>query len=434
MKKVFLYILVSFLPLCVYGQSSQPVMNPDKSVTFTFTYPNAKEVKIAGTMLEQRNIVTPIGTFAKESKVKMQRQGDSWIYTTEPLSPDLYSYRFFVDDEYIVLDQNNNNILRDIDRELNYFIIPGGVADNYITQNVHHGKISHVWYPSSIKGFAKRRMTIYTPYLYNTTKSSFPVLYLLHGSGGDEDSWITCGRVAQILDNLISQGRCKPMIVVMPNGNATLAAAPGKDPNNPDVQPSGNNISSMYGIIETSFVKDIVTYVDNNYRTLNKKEGRAIAGLSLGGLHTLYTSMNNPNTFDYIGLFSAQTTNALNNKKINNIRGMNKTWKNLKGFLPFLGKGKLDNKISSITKGAESGSINIYEDMEKKMQQQFANPPKVYYIALGKDDFTKKLNDDLRELMDRNNFKYIYNETDGAHSWNNWRRYLVDFLPLLFKK
>lgn len=433
MKKTFLCIFVSLITMIAYGQKNNLVMNMDKSVTFTFICPRANEVKIAGTMLNQMNIKTPIGSFAKEAKEKMIRVGDSWTYTTEPLQPDLYSYRFFVDGDSVVLDKNNKNVVRDIDRELNFFIIPGGVADNYITHRVPHGKISHVWYPSSIKGFNKRRMTVYTPHSYDTSSSSFPVLYLLHGSGGDEDSWLTCGRVAQILDNLINKGLCKPMIVVMPNGNATLAAAPGKDPKNLNIKPSSNNVSSMYGVIESAFVKDIVTYIDKNYRTIKKKNARAIAGLSLGGLHTLYTSLNNPNTFDYIGLFSAQTTNALSDNKINNIRGINKTWKNLKKNLPFLGKGKLDRKITSITKGAEDGAIDIYEDMDGKMKKQFANPPKVYYIAVGRDDFTKKLNDDLREFMDENNYKYIYNETDGAHTWNNWRRYLVDFLPIIFK-
>jgi enterochelin esterase family protein len=358
----------------------------------------------------------------------MTKQGDNWVYTTDVLTSELYTYTYEVDGA-TVQDALNANTVRDIADTLNYFIVKGGIADDYVTKNVAHGTISKVWYKSTLNGMSKRRMTVYLPAGYASSQKRYPVLYLLHGSGGDEDAWTGCGRAAQILDNLIADGRCEPMIVVMPNGNVDLAAAPGSDPNNPDVQPSGNNTSSMLGKFEYSFMDEIVSYVDKNYRTAGDKAHRAIAGLSLGGLHTIYISLNNPDKFDYIGLFSAQTTNALGDKSIDNMKKLGQKWNKLKGNFSFLGGGSVDRKITSLT----ADHIDVYDDADSKLTTLFEDAPKLYYIAVGTDDFVKKLNDDLRTKLDAAGYSYIYNESDGGHTWENWRKYLVDFLPRLFK-
>ena len=274
-------------------------------------------------------------------------------------------------------------------------------------------------------------MTVYLPSSYTTNKNMrFPVLYLLHGSGGDENSWSDGGRAIQILDNMIAAGQCEPMIVVMPNGNVNLAAAPGEDPNNPNIEPSANNTSSMLGKIESVFMKEVVNYVDNNFRTLNDKSHRAIAGLSLGGLHTLFISLNNPQSFDYVGLFSAQTTNALNGSRISGMQKIGDKWNQLKENIPFIGGGSVDRAISKYT----SDELSIYDNIDIKLKYQFKTPPKLYYIAVGRDDFVKKLNDDFRKKLRSKSYQFYYNETDGAHTWDNWRKYLVDLLPRLFKE
>lgn len=359
----------------------------------------------------------------------MKKDGDFWTFTSVPLPSELYTYSFEVDDKDFT-DPMNPDKIRDIADTLSCFIIRGGIADDYIEKNVPHGTVRKVWYPSSLNGMNERRMTIYLPSSYEANKNrSYPVLYLLHGSGGDEDAWSDAGRAIQILDNLIADGRCVPMIVVMPNGNIDLAAAPGHDPENPEVKPKANNTTSMLGKFEASFMDEIVAYVDRRYRTINDKEHRAIAGLSLGGLHTLYIALNNPRQFDYIGLFSAQTTNALNDKRINGMQQVGGVWNKLKENLPFLGGGKVDRKISSMT----SGDLNIYSDTDNKFKTFFRNNPGLFYIAVGQDDFVKKLNDDLRRKLNLIDARYYYNETTGGHTWENWRRYLVDFLPRLFK-
>ena len=271
MNKLLLYQCFSLLcALALQAQSPKSlVINPDNSVTFNAYFPKAEEVILKGTFIPRKNFVrTEAGTLGKDGKIEMTKNGDYWTYTTPSLASEYYTYYYEVDDKKEIDTQNPNKV-RDIADTLNYFIIGNGIADDYTVRNVPHGKVKKVWYPSKLQGFDKRRMTVYLPPSYDPKKQKrFPVLYLLHGSGGDENSWGDCGRAFQILDNLIAEGRCKPMIVVMPNGNVNLAAAPGEDPNNPNVEPSGNNTGSMLGKIESMFIPDIVDYVDSHYRTI----------------------------------------------------------------------------------------------------------------------------------------------------------------------
>ena len=440
MKKIIVILgLMSIVNVSLYSQvvdkdSPLPVVNQNNSVTFRLYAPNAEEVFIKGSFLEKTfQVRTKAGTFGKTPKARMIKQGSQWVYTSGPLDSEIYTYKFVVDDEE-VNDPQNMNIVRDVDNYYNYFIIKGGIADNYITNNVKHGNVSKVWYPSVIDGMPKRRMTIYTPSGYNAANHLYPVLYLLHGSGGDENAWEEAGRAIQILDNLIGKGVVVPMVVVMPNGIVNLAAAPGCDPNNPDVKPSAMNAESMLGQFESSFVTDIVSYVESNYNVYKDKSHRAIAGLSLGGLHTLFISANNPDLFDYVGLFSAQTTNTLNDNRITTLSGLANEVEGIASKIPFLGGTKLGEKINKFTGKFNNGNIGVYGNIDEKLKIQFKKGVELYYIAVGRDDFVKKLVDDYRSKLDSSGYSYYYNETDGGHSWEIWRKYLVDFLPRLFRK
>lgn len=430
MNRILTFAIALICIFHITAKETSPIINSDNSVTFRYKAPNADEVTLKGTFIPRTNYIkTEVGSLGKEGKVEMQREGEYWTYTSAPLPSEIYTYSFEVDERRLT-DPNNPNKFRDVADTLSYFIIKGGIADDYIEHDVPHGSVKKVWYPSSLNGMKERRMTIYLPASYSNDKNKkFPVLYLLHGSGGDEDAWSAGGRAIQILDNLIAEGSCQPMIVVMPNGNVELSAAPGQDPANPNVKPKANNTSSMLGKFESSFMDEIVTYVDRHYRTINDKAHRAIAGLSLGGLHTLYISLNNPTKFDYIGLFSAQTTNALNDKRISGMQQIGEAWNQLKDALPFIGGGKVDRAISGMT----SDELSIYDNTDGKLKTLFKNNPKLFYVAVGRDDFVKKLNDDLRNKLNLIDANYIYNETEGGHTWENWRKYLVDFLPRLFK-
>ena len=234
-------------------------------------------------------------------------------------------------------------------------------------------------------------MTVYLPACYDAASNrSYPVLYLLHGAGGDENAWTELGRAAQILDNLIAQGKCVPMIVVMPNGNGAQQAMPGEYPNSM-YKPRFRNERCMEGSIEAAFVKDIVSFVDKRYHTIRNRDYRAVAGLSMGGFHSLYISANYPSYFGYVGLFSA----AVNRQ----------------------GKGENDW---------------IYQNLEQKLKNLVALQPKLYYIAIGNKDFLYQDNVNYRHCLDSLGMKYEYVETDGGHEWRNWRKYLNQFLPKLF--
>lgn len=430
--------LVCASTLCMHGQEKDwtemaPLVNADHSVTFTLEAENAKSVKIVGSFLPKvRQVKTRMGTFGKEQQVEMQKKGDKWEYTSEPLSSELYTYNFIVDGLRIT-DPENTNLVRDVEQYSNYFIVGNGIADNYQVKDVLHGSVSKVWYPCSWEGMNYRRMTIYTPPMYEENQNEhYPVLYLLHGSGGDENAWVEAGRACQILDNLISQKLITPMIVVMPNGLVDWQAAPGEDVNNTR-QPSAMNVTSMLGLFENSFVKDIVSYVDGHYRTLPSQDKRAIAGLSLGGLHTLFISANHPQTFGYVGLFSAQTTNAMTNGRLRRLENLTSGLQQMFDKVPRLGQTQLAKKIGQLNNRFVDGDMDIYGHIDEKLKVQFQSGIKLYYVAVGVDDFVKKLNDDFRKKLDAGGYPYVYHETDGAHSWENWRKYLVDFLPRLFK-
>lgn len=427
-------VAVLFCVLPAVAQEVAPTIDNNNKATFNLHLDDAdvEEVYVKGSFNKVKGF---LGTslFSKETKLEMQRVGDeeegNWTAVTEPLPSEYYTYCFDIDDgDRQMYDPRNPNRVRDIGDTLSWFIIPGGIGDTYMDRDVPHGKVKTLWYPSVMSNMKKRRMNIYLPPNYDAKPNvKYPVLYLLHGSGGDEDAWLGCGRAVQILDNMIADGRCKPMIVVMPNGNVQLRAAPGSDPQNPNVKPNVSNVQSMMGGFESTFMKDIVDYVERNYRVITDKNHRAIAGLSLGGLHTIYISMNNPDKFGYVGLFSPQTTNGISQKGGRAVKGVFEAWNSLKEDFASLRSGSDD-----VSDDMDASDLSIYDNTQKKLADQFSNPPSLYYLAVGRDDGIKKLTDMYRNDLDKEHYPYLYNETDGGHTWQNWRRYLVDFLPRLF--
>ncbi|OKZ09522.1 MAG: esterase [Bacteroides oleiciplenus] len=394
-----LTILAAVLLMCVatFAQEALwgigPLVSPEiydnNIVLFRLKAPKAVKVQITGDFLPKQKVKIPNGEYEIPGVVDMTEGKDGvWEYTTpEPLQPELYSYSFIVDG-LRMNDPANVYLIRDVATLTNVFIIGGERADLYKVNQVPHGTVSRIWYNSPALGM-ERRMTVYTPAGYETSGKRYPVFYLLHGMGGDEEAWISLGRTSQILDNLIAQGKAKPMIVVMTNGNASQEAAPGES--SLGMKPPTMQLpKTMDGSFEQAF-PDVVKFVDKNYRTLKSKSGRAIAGLSMGGFHSLHISKQYPDMFDYVGLFSAA---ILPNKDV---------------------------------------SSPVYEDMEGKLKIQFAKKPSLYWIAIGKTDFLYKANEDYRKLLDENGYKYTYYETGEGHIWKNWRIYLSEFVPLLFK-
>ena len=379
MKRILTIIAVAALgvlaangqELANFARQQQAIVSPeikDGKVTFRLSADYATRVQISGNWM-----ANPYGGAEEMKKV----QGGIWEYTMDAPEPEIYTYNFIVDG-VAVNDPRNNQVQRDGNRYLNMLFIPGERSENYYESEVQNGTLTYRWYDSPSLGI-RRRMAVYTPYGYeNNPKQKYPVLYLLHGGGGDEEAWPSMGRAVQILDNLIAKGLAKPMIVVMPNGNANQRAAQTlKLPNDGKAQ----GVQNAY---VNSLVKEIVPFIDKEYRTIAKADGRAIAGLSMGGGHTTAATLNYPGVFSYICPLSC---------------GIRET-------------PELDSQLQGIKKSGY----------------------KLYWIGVGKDD-TGAYNGSkvLDEHLTKNGMPHTLYVSNDAHVWKNWRLYLNTFARLLFK-
>ena len=403
MKKIVLAIAALCIGLSAHAQQAlwggpsveSPVINADGTVTFRFMAPKAIKVEVTGDFLPTQKMEVEFNgnkmTFDAPGVGELKEgKGGVWEYTTPfVVAPDLYNYTFRVDG-VSQIDPHNMWVNRDVASLTSVLLVPaaGERSDLYAIHRVPHGTVSKVWYNSPTAGF-DRRLTVYTPAGYETSKTKYPVLYVLHGIGGDEDAWVTQGRATQILDNLIARGEAKPMIVVFTNGNISQEAAPGENSTG-YVNPTMNLPQTMEGTFEKAF-PEIVKFIDSRYRTIAKKQGRAICGLSMGGFHTLNLSINYPDLFNYSGMFSAAI-------------------------------GVSDPTISP-----------MYMDFDAKLAKYYAAKPKLLWIGCGNTDFLWQANLDFMKKLDANKFPYTFMETDGGHIWKNWRIYLSEFVPLLFK-
>ncbi|MBN2242534.1 MAG: esterase [Acidobacteria bacterium] len=350
-----------------------PEIHADNKVTFRLSAPDAKEVTLGGEWME--------GFGAVE---KMVRDDEGvWSVTVGPLAPEFYGYSFNVDGVK-VLDPGNSNHKRDGQRVDCILLVPGRESALYEVKDVPHGTLAKAWYPSPTLDMT-RRMYVYTPPGYEGGSDKYPVFYLLHGGGGDEDAWSTLGRACQILDNLISQGRALPMLVVMPNGNAYQAATPGEVPAPAGIAGmSREDRAKFTGMFEKSLAADIVPFIEKNYRVLAGKDRRAIAGLSMGGGHAFRITIDNPGMFGYIGVFSAGARNV-------------------------------DETVENQLKNLKSGN-------------------RLYWIGCGVDDrLAYEGSQNLDTALNKLNFKHTFRESSGGHTWANWRIYLSEIAPLLFK-
>jgi len=355
-------------------QRTQPIVSPnigEKDVVFTISAPYAASVKLAGSWAATPGSTTDM----------IKGKNGVWSVSIRKPAPELYTYSFIVDG-LSINDPVNIFTQRDGTRYLSVLLIPGELTANYFEAK-QRGNLEQVWYESPTLGLT-RRMFVYTPYGYEKGTTRYPVLYLLHGAGGDEDAWSTMGRTCQILDNLIEKKLAQPMLVVMPNGNPTQAAArtlmlPEKviDRSNPAFANSYVN----------SIVKDIVPYVEKNYRVISKPASRAIAGLSMGAGHTISCTNLYPGFFQYICPLS---------------NGIRLTDEN---------KAKYDADFKALKKAGY----------------------KLYFLACGGADGLLPSALTLDATLTKNGLEHTFFITPGGHTWANWRIYLNTFAPKLFK-
>jgi enterochelin esterase family protein len=381
-----------------------PEVFADKKVTFRLFAPNAKTVRISGDY--------PIGDGRNGHEKEMIKDNNGvWSITMGPLPVEFYGYYYMVDGRR-TLDLGNIFINRDGLRYLNVLKVYGPELSDYELNDVSHGSIITTWYQSTVlKG--NSRITVYTPPGYETSKQSYPVLYLQHGGGGDENAWPELGHAPQILDNLIAKGKVKPMIVVMACADTPKMTAPNlmlsesyPKPNN-----AGRDWKETY--FPNTLIHDLIPFIEKTYRTKNNKENRAIAGLSAGGAKTLYTAFNNIELFDYVATFSA-------------------------GYPTMPGtKVPIDPPANAaIMRGPDiTNTFNpkIYLELLPQLNADANSKLKLFYISMGKVDGLITAHGDFKKLLDSQDVKYINNEVEGyGHEWSFWRLSLHDLLPRLF--
>jgi enterochelin esterase-like enzyme len=347
---------------------ASPVIETDRKVTFRIYAPKASDVTLRGDWMET------------QGPVKLEKDDKGvWSATVGPLAPDFYSYTFTVDGVPTV-DPRNPTIKQGIGNVQSMFLLPGKEAAFEENRKVPHGEIRQAWYSSSTLG-TQRRLHVYTPPGYDGTGERYPVLYLLHG-GGDEDSgWSTIGRAGFILDNLLADKKARPMLVVMPNGSLPPPAKL------PEGQAGKGAFQDRF---TDELLKDIVPFVEKNYRVLAEREGRAIAGLSMGGGQTLRVATTHPDQFAYVAVWSAGIgANAATFEKAN---------------AAYLGDADKVNKLV-----------------------------KLFSVSVGKNDFTFAGSKSLSELLTKHGIRNELQVSGGGHTWINWRHYLNELAPKLFR-
>ncbi len=343
-----------------------PEVHPDHSVTFRFRDPNAKEVILA-----------------REGGPRVPMQKDEqgvWSVTTEPLQPDIYGYSLVADGVGLI-DPGNPLMKPNLLNTQSAVDVPGPPSLPWEISDVPRGTVHRHFYKSGVVG-DNRDVYVYTPPDYNPTASTlYPVLYLLHGFSDDASGWTAVGRANVILDNLIAQGKVKPMLIVMPLGYGapeivTRTGPPLRDP--------GLRMKNMDKFRDALFT-EVIPRVEGSYRVIKDRNSRAIAGLSMGGAESLYTGLNAIDRFAWIGSFSA------------------------------------------------GGLGEDFDTTFPKLDARASERLNLLWVACGTEDGLIKTNRNLREWLKTKGVRHADIETPGVHSWMVWRRNLAEFTPLLFQ-
>lgn len=345
-----------------------PEVHSDNSVTFRFRAPNAQEVSV-----RREGTTEPLPMQKDETGV--------WTVNTAPLPPDYYGYSIVADGQRYI-DPYNSLLKPNLLSTENMVHVPGPPSLPWELNDVPHGEVHHHFYRSTVCN-DDRDYYVYTPPNYDSaSKKTYPVLYLLHGYSDDASGWTAVGRANVILDNLIAQGKAKPMIVVMPLGYGTMEiirAGWGGIANRPEVRQE--NLTKF----REALLTEVMPKVEAEYRVDKDRKSRAIAGLSMGGSESLMTGLTNLDKFAWVGSFSA-------------------------GGLP-------------------EGFDKDFPDLAAKANQQL----KLLWVACGTEDRLITANRNFREWLKSKAINHTDIETPGMHTWMVWRRNLAEFAPLLFR-
>jgi len=362
-------LLASSVCLAQFG-GPPPVRSPELTssgdVILRLRAPEAENVRLTSG--------GDIAGLAPGAGADLTRNADGiWEVTLEALEPSAFRYNFNVDG-VATLDPGNRLTSESNNNAWSLFYVPGHAFMD--TQRVPHGAVSELSYYSEVLG-QHRRMHVYTPPGYESGRGRYPVFYLLHGAGDSDNSWSTVGRAGFIMDNLIAAGDAVPMIVVMPHGH--LPASDGG--------PGGMQIAEFAG----EFAADIKPHIEANYRVLDGRGDTAIAGLSMGGAHTLEISMTGLSEYGYVGVFSS-------------------------------GVFGIADDDSFVTEHQAT-----LEDESLKAGLEY------FWFGIGDQDFLLDTAEATVDMFSAHGFDVVYHQSGGGHTWMNWREYLHDFAQQLFR-
>jgi enterochelin esterase-like enzyme len=374
-----------------------PSIADDGRVTFKLFAPAASVVEVRGSFPDPY----------KPATVTMSKNADGeWSGTSEPLNPEIYSYNYFVDG-VAALDPGNSHTKRDGAAISNTFLVPGHQSELFAVRPVAHGTVSAIWYDSPKLGRARRTL-VYTPPGYEAGSKRYPVLYLLHGGMGDEDSWLGNGRAPQILDNLIAEGKILPMIAVFPNVNASQTASQDYMQ---EFEPQGSFFNMDF---PDSLVTDLVPFIDKTFRTQKGSPNRAIAGLSMGGAHALWAAFRHTGTFDWVESMSG-------------------------GYMIMPGLGA-DNSAPTDPRVPPLYRFPMAIDAAKlsvvlpDLTPAIVAKLRMFTLVVGENDRLLPQQRTLQSAFAEKGIKANISEVPGySHEWAFWRKELVEMLPKIFR-
>jgi enterochelin esterase-like enzyme len=357
-----------------------PEVSGDRRITVRLYAPMAEAVRLDASDV-------PGVPFA--GGAEMTKTGGVWQITLGPVPAGAYRYAFVVDG-VPTLDPRNPATSEANNNAWSLIYVPG--SDVFDTKTVPRGAVAEVTYHSDSLGMF-RRMHVYTPPGYETSGRKYPVLYLLHGAGDSDDSWSTAGRAGFILDNLIAKKSAKDMIVVMPAGHTRA--------------PAGANVVSAdaNAAFSGDFMGSVVPYVEQHYRVSGGRDNTAIAGLSMGGGQTLDIATAHAAKFGYVGVFSS----------------------GLFGVFAVPGRGAPPPAWSKGSSEWEKRNAAALADAKTRKGL------KLFWFSTGKDDFLVQTTRSTVNLFKEYGYSPVYSESEGGHTWINWRDYLSEFAPLLFR-
>jgi enterochelin esterase family protein len=355
--------------------ANSPQVNPDKTVTFRFIAPTAKDVKVTG-------------QFEKEPVAMTKDAKGMWTVTLGPVKPDIYSYNFVVDG-VSVQDPGNELFFPNERFKGSLLDVPGVTPLIHARQDVPHGTVTYEYYPS-VEG-TTGSLVVYTPpgYEKNTTKK-YPVFYLISGTTDTEEAFFKVGRVNFILDNLIAQGKATPMIIVMPFGNvaATIAAQKGgAKPTDPQGRESADAVSRSKQF-EDDLIKNVIPYIEKNYRAVANSDNRAIGGFSRGGGQTLRAAFGNMDKFSYVCCYSA-----------------------------YLTQQEIESSYKPLVDSPDRTNKNY----------------KLLWVSVGNEDFLYNQTVEFMNYLKAKKINYKSLVTTGGHTWMNVKTFVAESAPLLFK-